>query len=40
MRSHCTCPDAVYRTDVADHLCKHVRGFFQLGKVEAASHER
>jgi hypothetical protein len=32
MRSHCTCADAVYRADVPGHICKHVRGFFQLGK--------
>jgi hypothetical protein len=33
MRSHCTCPDAVYRDDRPGHTCKHVRGFLHLGQI-------
>ncbi len=33
MRSHCTCPDAVYRNDLPGHTCKHVRGFIHLGQL-------
>lgn len=32
--THCTCADAVYRGENADHQCKHVRGLLALGQKE------
>lgn len=32
MRSHCTCADAIFRSHVEGHVCKHVRGFLDLGR--------
>jgi hypothetical protein len=32
IHSHCTCGDAVFRSHVEGHVCKHVRGFLQLGR--------
>ena len=32
LRIHCTCADAIYRGEVAGHVCKHVRGFLRIGR--------
>jgi hypothetical protein len=32
LHCHCTCPDAVYRGDQPNHVCKHVQGFLQIGE--------
>jgi len=37
LRWHCTCADAVYRGELAHHLCKHVRGLQALGRRRAES---
>lgn len=32
LRWHCTCADAVYRGEFAEHQCKHVRGLLAWGQ--------
>jgi hypothetical protein len=32
LRWHCTCADAVYRSEDAPHTCKHIRGLQALGR--------
>ena len=37
IRYHCTCADAVFRGETQpDHVCKHVKGFLQTLKPQAA----
>ncbi len=32
LRPHCTCADAVYRSEMAGHFCKHIHGLLQFSR--------
>jgi hypothetical protein len=35
LRLHCTCADAVYRSEPEGKFCKHIRGLLTFGQAEA-----
>jgi hypothetical protein len=32
LRPHCTCADAVYRSELEGHFCKHIHGMLQFSR--------